>query len=269
MANFGGKRVIRATSGTEVVGVSGAQLAEDKSYWETQWRECPDEIRCYTASHLADRLTLRGATMLEIGCGDKNHEDRKLDGFFYGGDLAHNAVVSAKNAHPGAQFANFEATNMPFRNGSMDLVVAYEVILHLGFNTFKGLREMIRVARDGIAFTVLHEDSIPEHIASTHKPNKLHVVQFDECKAVMREKGGLRLFRRPDFNDMNRDTGLLFFNEQNIRSTLKDMGMDQIQVFLLNTDEDRGIRTIEEGSDARRDMMEVFAFKEGVNLTIG
>ncbi|HVC57878.1 MAG TPA: class I SAM-dependent methyltransferase [Candidatus Acidoferrales bacterium] len=244
---------------------TGGRLKADKSYWEEQWNQCPDELRCFPASRTVECMSLQHSKVLDVGCGDSK-DDLKLNSHFIGGDISYRAAREAKRNNPDAQFMNLEATHLPFSQGAFKVVTSHEVIIHQGMNTYKALSEMSRVAEDGIVFTVRHQDMIEECRTLNRGKGKLHTVQFDFCRALMRQERSRGLFRKPEFGDLSSDICWLFFEQKGITNLLRRMGFEQIQVSRLGDDGRDGLKTLDKNSGEDTHLMEVYAFKEGVKM---
>ena len=124
----------------------------------------------------AARLTA-GKRVLDAGCGTGygTAELAARARSTVGIDVAFEAVQGAR----GAQYAQASVTAMPFRSGTFDLVVAFEVIEHLAdWRTL--LSEARRVLAPGGLFLV----STPNRLyyaesRETEGPNPYHVHEFD------------------------------------------------------------------------------------------
>lgn len=110
-----------------------------------------DRCRCYQRQ-VSNALSLvRGARVLEIGCGEgavaRQIEGRRVVGM----DISRNALLRARALAPGGpDFLQGSGDRLPFRSASFDCVCAFEVIEHLPeplIDPF--LSEMARVCTPG------------------------------------------------------------------------------------------------------------------------
>jgi 2-polyprenyl-3-methyl-5-hydroxy-6-metoxy-1,4-benzoquinol methylase len=94
-----------------------------------------------------------GARVLEIGCatGEVAQTASQMGARVVGYDLSSDALAQAKMRYPNLALTSGSAHNLPFRSGSFDIVLAFELIEHLA-SPAQGIREISRVLRgDGIA----------------------------------------------------------------------------------------------------------------------
>lgn len=86
--------------------------------------------------HAAAAAATRGATVVGV-------------------DVAPRMVAYAQNRHPGIEFRQGDAENLPFEDGALDALTANFVVLHLG-RPERGITEFSRCLRRGgrLAFTV-------------------------------------------------------------------------------------------------------------------
>lgn len=95
----------------------------------------------------------------EVGCG-QGYNLRSLSSIkkaeISGSDISEEALASAKKNVPEAELIVASVYQLPFSDNSFDLVVASEVLEHLG-NAEKGLEEIKRISRRYCLLTVPQE----------------------------------------------------------------------------------------------------------------
>jgi len=102
-------------------------------------------------ARITEAVRLTGArTVLEAGCGEgyvsgrlASEPDRAR---FFAFDLDENVVAAAKADYPQVGFFRSSVYDIPFPDGSVDLLIACEVLEHLE-EPEKALKEMARVTR--------------------------------------------------------------------------------------------------------------------------
>jgi len=134
-----------------------------------------------------------GARVLDIGCG-AGYGTAELAGrarFAIGIDLAPEAIAHAKTAYSQANvsFLAASATGLPFRDGSFELVTAFEVIEHLD-----DWRTLLSEARrllhsDGVFLVSTPNKEYYTASRGTAGPNPFHTheFEFDEFRNVLGE----------------------------------------------------------------------------------
>ena len=164
----------------------------------------------------------RGKHVLDAGCGAGYGaaELAQVAGQVLGADVAHEAVVFAQ-AHyrlPNLCFEQASCAALPHRDGSFDLVVAFEVIEHLAdWRAF--LLEVRRLLAPGGQFIV----STPNKLYYTESrgpdgANPFHVHEFDfaefhgELKAVFPASCGWKATPSTWFSRNNETCGKMDFN---------------------------------------------------------
>ncbi|HZD68659.1 MAG TPA: class I SAM-dependent methyltransferase [Actinomycetes bacterium] len=95
---------------------------------------------------------------LEVGCGEGVIAGKLHDRFseVTALDLPDAGLRREWGAYSGPSFLHADAQELPFGDGCFDLVVAVEVLEHLG-DPVKGLREMARVGRRHLVLSVPRE----------------------------------------------------------------------------------------------------------------
>ncbi|MEK6936507.1 MAG: class I SAM-dependent methyltransferase [Nanoarchaeota archaeon] len=113
--------------------------------------------------------------ILEVGCGDLGYNFNVVtDGdYFVGLDISDEAIKKAKknirHRKKPSDFIVASATDLPFKDNSFDLVSSIETLTLMGEDFYKALKEMKRVSKDKLIFTLSHVD-----IAKAYNPGKEH-----------------------------------------------------------------------------------------------
>jgi ubiquinone/menaquinone biosynthesis C-methylase UbiE len=102
----------------------------------------------------------RPGTVLDAGCGS-GFVTRWLqvglpDARIAGVDVSNDALRRASRRVPEASFSSADVHDLPFPDGSFDLVVCTEVLEHVA-DPVAAMRELARVSRDRVLVTVPHE----------------------------------------------------------------------------------------------------------------
>jgi SAM-dependent methyltransferase len=98
--------------------------------------------------------------VLEVGCGEGyianliNHSC--LPAKVFACDLSTNHIKQAKESYPGVIFFIASIYNLPFKDGSIDLVIASEVLEHLD-DPDLALKELERVTMEPLIISVPRE----------------------------------------------------------------------------------------------------------------
>jgi ubiquinone/menaquinone biosynthesis C-methylase UbiE len=102
----------------------------------------------------------RPRRVLEVGCGEgivlAYLADRTPGARFEGLEVDETALARARARCPDAALVRGDACELPYRDGSFDLVVCLEVLEHLPAPR-RALREARRVSRGGCLLSVPHE----------------------------------------------------------------------------------------------------------------
>ena len=134
-----------------------------------------------------------GARVLDLGCG-AGYGTAELAGRAHsamGIDLAHEAVNHASSAYPlpNISFVPASVTAVPFRDGSFDLITAFEVIEHL--DDWRALlsegRRLLRRNGEFLVSTPNMEYYTDSRGASGPNPFHTHEFEFDEFRSVLGE----------------------------------------------------------------------------------
>jgi len=102
---------------------------------------------------------LKPATVLDAGCGEGETLDRLsevLPPAPTGIDLNPESVEFAARRLPGATIRQADLLNLPFEDGSFDLVFCLEVLEHL-HEPRQAIRELARVSKRAVIVSVPHE----------------------------------------------------------------------------------------------------------------
>lgn len=102
-------------------------------------------------------------SVLDMGCGDGRITNRLSERFEFvvGTDLSYNALKHVK----GKKILS-KGTNLPFQDGSFDLVITCEVLEHVLYNDyFNVLKELERVSKKYILVTVPNEQNLQDRFA--------------------------------------------------------------------------------------------------------
>ncbi len=103
--------------------------------------------------------TFSPVSLLDVGCGEGRTTmivSEALETMTFGMDLEEIVVQVAKREIADVRFLTGSAMELPFADGSIDVVLATEVLEHLD-SPERALHEMARVARRAIVVTVPHE----------------------------------------------------------------------------------------------------------------
>ncbi|MDH4201284.1 MAG: class I SAM-dependent methyltransferase [Phycisphaerae bacterium] len=115
-------------------------------------------------------LVDNGKTALELGCGSG-----QLASFFYkkgvsiiASDISETAIDHARKLYPDVMFQTHSAEELPYEDGSFDIVMSFDVLEHLP-NVAQHLREVRRVLK-------------PDGYYLFQTPNKLSNAIFETLK---------------------------------------------------------------------------------------
>lgn len=100
------------------------------------------------------------AQVLEVGCGEGFSAQAVLTDrpqiTSYGGDLSFEAVIEARIRFPAMRYGVIDATRLPYRDKSVDLIFSLEVLEHLP-QPDVAIREFKRVSRRYLLLSVPNE----------------------------------------------------------------------------------------------------------------
>jgi len=130
-----------------------------------------------------------GKPALDIGCGTGygTAELAKLASTTFGIDLAADALTYAHSHYPAPHFNRASAASLPFRDGSFDMVTAFEVIEHLSES-----RTLLSEARrvlvpDGMFLVSTPNKTYYAEARAKDGPNPFHTheFEFEEFQAAL------------------------------------------------------------------------------------
>ncbi|MDE1870436.1 MAG: hypothetical protein KGH71_05670 [Candidatus Micrarchaeota archaeon] len=194
-------------------------------------------------------------SVLEVGCSKPDPE--AIGGWksYTGVDLYEDEFFDVEK-RLGVELIGTEATYLPFRDRSFDYAIAYGVVPMLGVNAYFGIKELGRVSREGIAFTVGHEDSIEAWAAKRkedreilgYPPREDYVIEFDYCKGV---------FPGRPIGPLSIESAFIYFNEKRMTEFLVGLGFAEVNIFI------EPYKVIEEGRGERivKGSMEIIAIR--------
>ena len=139
----------------------------------------PDLLNEHIARYRFAEGLAGGRAVLDAGCGVGYGSEilARKAAKVYAVDLAADAVAAGARDYPGVRFVQGSCTTLPFREASLDVVVAFEVIEHL--EDWRGLlAESRRVLRPNGQLLV----STPNRLyysEARSEPNPFHVHEFD------------------------------------------------------------------------------------------
>ena len=122
----------------------------NKEFWDKYADENEARYNEEFSKYTKDLATsLHCISVLEIGCGTGIDLRLFPDTFqIYGVDLNYNALKTAKEKMPFANFKKASITDLPFEDSSIDFVFTHQLLNYLDDDTLdKGIAEMHRVAR--------------------------------------------------------------------------------------------------------------------------
>lgn len=103
--------------------------------------------------------------VLDVGCGDGylcSILKEKIEAVS-GVDISKTRIKRAKKRFEGIDFKVGDATALPYKANSFDLVIGVEVLEHVP-NLKKSVKEMTRVSRKFVAFTVPYKEELTKMI---------------------------------------------------------------------------------------------------------
>jgi SAM-dependent methyltransferase len=109
-------------------------------------------------------------SVLELGCGSAN-DYRFLEAYgvaqhveYVGVDICEANIRNARSRFPNARFVTADACCLDEKDGSFDIVFAFDLLEHLSPDGLDAaLAEAERVSRDEIWLSLFNADDIPEH----------------------------------------------------------------------------------------------------------
>ena len=139
----------------------------------------PDLRNEHVARYCFAELLASGKRVLDAGCG-VGYGSAGLElagGLVFALDNAGEAVRRGRTEHSGVRFVQGDCTALPFADRSLDLVVSFEVIEHIG-----AWPDLIAEAARVLAPSGVFLVSTPNRSyygASREEPNPFHVHEFD------------------------------------------------------------------------------------------
>lgn len=103
---------------------------------------------------------LNAETILDVGCGEgftlANLAKNKIGKSCVGVEQSKDTITVAGKLHPGIKIKQGSVYNLPFKDGSFDLVICTEVLEHLE-SPEKALSELVRVSKKHVVVSVPSE----------------------------------------------------------------------------------------------------------------
>lgn len=149
---------------------------------------------------ILSRLTKVRGLMLDAGSGDGWLIDAKPQARFVSIDLGMKNLRALRNKFPRALLVCADVTQLPFREGSLDGVVASEVMEHLN-EPEAAAREFARVCKSGasVVLSTPYKEALRYYLCihcNKPTPANAHIQTFDEKRHIrlLRDTGfeGLR-----------------------------------------------------------------------------
>ena len=142
----------------------------------------PDLLNEHVARYKFAEQVATGKRVLDAGCGEGYGAASlaKVAAAVFALDRAADAVRRGRDAYPGVAFARGDCEALPFAEGSLDLVVAFEVIEHLA-DWASLVRESARVLTRSGVFLVSTPNR-PYYQSTRTEPNPYHVREFDHAE---------------------------------------------------------------------------------------
>lgn len=139
-------------------------------------------------------------SVLDVGCGDGylcSILKEKIEAVS-GIDISETRIKRAKKRFNGIDFRAGDATALPYKDNSFDLVIDVEVLEHVP-NLNKSVKEMTRVSKKFVAFTVPYKEE-PTKIICPHCLKEFyldgHVNYFDnETIKKLAEENDLKILK--------------------------------------------------------------------------
>src|SRR5581483_2287360 len=88
-------------------------------------------------------------TVLDLGCGNGKSTNFLKGRNVIGIDLSENEMIKAKNKYRKKYYFVADATKLPFKSNSFDLIVAVNLLHHLADKTDEGVKECYRILKKG------------------------------------------------------------------------------------------------------------------------
>lgn len=100
------------------------------------------------------KFVREGDSVLDVGCATGGFYEiaRKSKISYTGIDITHESISEAKRKYPTVTFLEGDIRNLPFKDNSFDMVVCWDVLVHV-VEYRLALQELCRVAKRNIIFT--------------------------------------------------------------------------------------------------------------------
>ncbi len=206
------------------------QSSKDKvKLWESVWGFNGGRASSSYGPYFTANMDMENKRVLELGCGDLTFSRYNLIDMKYAGlDIAGRALKGAMINFPNGSFVQADATVIPFKDMSFDVVFAIETITCAGRDADGILKEASRVLsnKGTLLFDVVHADLY------RHSPN--HKPYVEE---IGRENYGTLLRGKITGID------LIVYDEQEISGLLRESGLGerQIRAFTIYEHENMGV----------------------------
>ncbi len=139
-------------------------MTQQRDFWDSVWSESPDDVASLLGYGLIadfDLETLQDKSVLDVGCGNFIYSRiPEIASRFIGVDISFVGLVNGREYLKNSFLVQASAFALPFASRSVDYTVSMEVLPLLGENYVDALREMARVSREGMIFTVKHSEAI-------------------------------------------------------------------------------------------------------------
>ncbi|MCE7005237.1 class I SAM-dependent methyltransferase [Kibdelosporangium philippinense] len=138
----------------------------DKQHWESQaanwveWARKPGfDAYWHYRERFFDLIPAPGGVTVDVGCGEgRLSRDLASRGYAVTGvEPAPGLRKAAQEAHPEGKYVDGEASNLPFQDASVDLLVSYNMLMDVD-DLDGALREFARVLKPSgkLAITIVH-----------------------------------------------------------------------------------------------------------------
>ncbi len=151
----------------------------ESTFQRKMWQE-------HLARYLFGQAFVQGKAVLDVGCGVGYGTDLLMTSgarIVTGVDIAEEAIrhARAQYARRGVGFATADAARLPFQDKTFDVVLAFEMIEHLG-DTSAFVREAKRVLKDHGVFVV----STPRRRGQLRSQFHTHEFALEEFEALLK-----------------------------------------------------------------------------------
>lgn len=138
-------------------------------FWDRKWIEDSGCLISSWARLAFDWLDIdltQVKQVLDVGCGERSTSyalDSDVPKHMISLDISSSALRLAKghNDGPSFEYAQSNATSLPFRKNSFDMVTAFETLTLLGDAYINAIHEMWRVTRGYLLFNVTYNGGMP------------------------------------------------------------------------------------------------------------